>query len=123
MDINQEIIKYIEPDKKNVVNLLKKNDEMWQYICDSYSDESNQDFESYLLMLYLQIVLKDKGIKHFINLFKSTPVNKKIVNKFIYDLLKLSHKADKKMWSWWEVCIMNIEIEDWDISTLDYVLI
>ena len=67
MDINQEIIKYIEPDKKNVVNLLKKNKEMWKWICDSYSDESTQDFESYLLMLYLQIVLKDKGIKHFIN--------------------------------------------------------
>lgn len=80
MDINEEIIKYIEPDKKNVVNLLKKNKEMWQYIRDSYSDESNQDFESYLLMLYLQIVLKDKGIKHFINLFKSTGVNKKIHN-------------------------------------------
>jgi len=123
MDINEEIIKYIEPDKKNVVNLLKKNKEMWKWICDSYSDESTQDFESYLLMLYLQIVLKDKGIKHFINLFKTTPVNKKIVNKFIYDLLKLSHKADKKMWSWWEVCNFNIDIEDWNIATLDYVVI
>jgi len=121
MDINEEIIKYIEPDKKNVVNLLKKNKEMWKWICDSYSDESTQDFESYLLMLYLQIVLKDKGIKHFINLFKTTPVNKKIVNKFIYDLLKLSHKADKGLWSWNEIVELHIDIEDWNQSTLSYV--
>mgnify|MGYP001454616189 CR=1 FL=1 len=73
------------------------------------------------IYLILQIVLKDKGIKHFINLFKTTPVNKKIVNKFIYDLLKLSHKADKGLWSWNEIVELHIDIEDWNQSTLSYV--
>jgi len=121
MDINEEILKYIQPDKNKVINNLKKNKEMWKYICDSYSDESNQDFKSYILMIYIQIVLKEKGIKHFINLFKSTPVNKKIVNKFIYDLLKLNHKADEGLWSFNEVVEWNIEIEDFKRSSLTYV--
>ena len=123
MEIDSNISEILNIHKEKFINDLKKDKFIWNTIEEVTINSDPDDLDTFLMMMYLQVVLRDQGIKFFINMFKNKDIDKKDINKFIYNLIKINHKTDKKMWSWAEVCHFNIDIEDWDISTLDYVVI
>ena len=123
MEIDSNISEILNIHKEKFINDLKKDKFIWDTIEESISDSTDDDKDTFFMMMYLQVVLRDHKIKFFINMFKNKDIDKKDINKFIYNLIKLNHKTDKKMFSWYEVCMFNIDIQDWDIATIDYVVI
>ena len=84
MDINEEIINALKPDKERFINQISDKEKFIYQIPD------NDD--NFLIMYYLQIILMHNGIKYFVNLLKKSNINEKLINKFTDDLLKLNIK-------------------------------
>ena len=109
MDINKDIVCVLwnsviaYKDKILKVPTIKE-----QIINDPNCDNVEEDY-NYFVMFYLIRCLAEKGgFKMLYQKLIDGGIDKKIVNKFLYSLLKLDYKTEKGMFSF-------NEIEEWEL--------
>jgi hypothetical protein len=110
--INAEITDILEPlCKKFYSECLDEDESYYQYFKEMNKEEK---FNNYVYT----IISDKKCFKSYYDLLIKK-VNKKEVNEFFYNYLKMKQKSQKKIWSWNELMEFNIDpyCEDLEINT------
>lgn len=111
MDINHDIIKaiwssVIETKKIALADPITKKQIEEDSNCECIESDNN-----YFVMYYLICIINCKGgLKILRNKLVESKIDEKIINKFLYSLLKLDYKTEKGMFSW-------NEIEEWNLDS------
>ena len=75
------------------------------------------------LIYYIFNLLKNpKGVKLLHKRLESSKIDKKIINSFIYTMLKFKYKLDSGTWSWFEIDEYDIPLEDIKKTTTTYTM-
>ena len=121
MDINKDIVCVLwnsviaYKDKILKVPTIKE-----QIINDPNCDNIEEDY-NYFVMFYLIRSISEKGgFKMLYHKLIDGGIDKKIVNKFLYSLLKLDYKTEKGMFSWNEQIEWDLPMEVVKKSTTKY---
>jgi len=123
MDINKDIIIAIKPEMCKFFNKMRENKEMFGIMLQGADEYGEEGDASYWTMLFLQLWLKQGGMKSIIEFLERAGVDKKIYKDFVYKLLKLNHKSEMGMWSWNEIQEWNIDCSDIKKCTAKYSLL
>jgi len=98
-----------------------KNLELRTHIKNDGECKGEDDYEYFIMLYLIQALTKEeKGVKLIHNKLINAGIDKKKVNKFIYDFLKMNHKCDTGLWSWNEIEEYNIDIDKVKTTTTKY---
>ena len=112
--LTQEICKALEPYVIKLAEVLKnkgKLDEVYKE--NPFLGDENEG--AWLFIVYIKGLIKQKKVKLLFEQINEKVKNEKKVKKFIYNMLKLDHKTENNIWSWYEYEELGICNElDWD---------
>ena len=98
-----------------------ENLELRTHIKNDAECKGEDDYEYFIMLYLIQALTKEeKGVKLIHNKLIDAGIEKKKVNKFIYDFLKMNHKCDTGCWSWNEIEEYNIDIDKVKTTTTKY---
>jgi len=122
MDINKDIIKAIKPEMVKFYTKIRENESMFKVMCEGAEEYGEEGEASYWFMLFIQLWLKQGGMKSILEFLDRADIEREISKSFVYSLLKLNHKSEMGMWSWNEIEEFNIDCEDIKNCTSKYAL-
>lgn len=98
-----------------------KNLELKTHIKNDKEYKGEDDYEYFIMLYLIQALTKEeKGVKLIHNKLIDADIDKKKVNNFIYDFLKMNYKCDTGLWSWNEIEEYNIDIDKVKTTTTKY---
>lgn len=98
-----------------------KNLELKTHIKNDKEYKGENDYEYFIMLYLIQALTKEeKGVKLIHNKLIDADIDKKKVNNFIYDFLKMNYKCDTGLWSWNEIEEYNIDIDKVKTTTTKY---
>jgi len=112
MDLDNEILKVLWNSVIIYRNKCLENKDLAEQFKTDTNYKGEEDYE-YFIMLYLiqSLTRENKGVSLIYNKLVDNGIDKKKANKFIYSVLKLNYKTDKRLWSFNELELFNIPME------------
>ncbi len=118
MEVNKQCSKVLVPYVKKFIDGLMKQKIPIEEIVQNYEELKKTEgaVQSSLFQNFINLTLERKdGVTLLHNILEKNNIEKKIINKFLYQFLKLKHKQKYKLWSWFEA--IEFEIDDTDINS------
>ncbi len=98
-----------------------ENLELRTHIKNDGECKGEDDYEYFIMLYLIQALTKEeKGVSLIYNKLINAGIEKKKVNKFIYDFLKMNYKCDTGLWSWCEIDEYNIDPDKVKKTTTKY---
>ena len=98
-------------DTPEIIEYIKKDTE--------YNGE--EDYEYFIMLYLIQALTKEnKGVSLIYNKLFNAGIDKKKINLFIYNFLKMNLKCDTGTWSWCEIEEYNIPFDKIKKTTTKY---
>lgn len=114
MIVDHDIYDALEEEFNNFYRYMLKFNKIDKILEDNKTMcKGKEDMEFFYVLFLAGIVNMKGGVKKLHNILSRKITNKKLINKFIYDYIKLDYKSKNNMWSWNEVEEYGIE-GDWD---------
>jgi len=112
MDLDNEILKVLWKSVIIYRDRCLENIDLAEQFKTDKNYKGEDDYE-YFIMLYLiqALTRENKGVSLIYNKLVNNGIDKKKANKFIYSVLKLNYKTDKRLWSFNELELFDIPME------------
>jgi len=121
MNFDKEIIKVLWNSIIIYKDRCLNHPDLSEYIKNDKECKGDDDYEYFIMLYLLQALTKeDKGVTLIHNKLVNAGIEKKKVNKFIYDFLKMNYKCDAGLWSWCEIDEYNLDPDKVKKTTTTY---
>lgn len=126
MEINKQCSKALIPYVTKFINGLMEQKIPIEDIVQNYDELKKTEgaVQCNMFQNFINLTLERKdGVKLLYNILQKNNIEKKIINKFLYQFLKLKHKQKYKLWSWFEAMEFDIDDSDIENTTTKYTVI